>query len=568
MSRLKDWLKSFRPKKTAITTGVLIVVVVLAILTHLWINSNAEESGEDDAEGIPIGERTEWGWSYCLKLEPENVEVEPGTNVSFHLTWRADHYDCPFYLPYGRTTEGIEQNTEITLTNLRMVDETEWVKVEGRKDTFEKDIVVQAQNRDGKIKVLRECPWYFDQQVISQIDVPTDADEEQEKTKTFTDYWNEYRKEPLFVMIFVLIVTLAPILIAWKVVKSFNTLRIISQIAFFVGINMSLIGLWSIRTPSLPRGAAIPGAACNYLHYNVGNCIVYQLQHFLSSGLNGSTLPYLIMLILVFTVLFVALGKAWCGWVCPLGFIQDILSWVRRKLKIKRHHVTPFQRELFVITKYALLFAGFVLSIIIGIHLITYYLPTGELYRPICQVCPAYPLFTFIQGFLGIGSAAGMENVPIWSIAVLIAFLGTAFVMRRPFCKICPIGALIGFFSKVSGVSLHKDGQKCSKCGMCYRACPMDVTDVMDEMDKDDITTNDCVLCMRCVEMCPEEDCLSGKLFGANMTRSSYRKFMMQHPVRFRKVLKKYATKPAPLWVVRLYKKAVKKLRTSKEDGS
>ncbi len=537
---------NFRPKKALITSGILIILIISTIIMHFWITAQAEEAEQGQKMGVPIGEKTDWGWSYCLKISPDHIVAEPGTNITFHITWRATHYDCPFYLPYGKSVEGIEQNTDITLKNLNKLNETEWTIVPNMLDTFEKTITVQVQNRDGEVKIVRECPWYFDQKAISRIEVP---DEEEEKEgegeggdKSLYGYLDKWKKDPLFVFLMVIIVTMIPFLIAKKMVKSINSLRTVTQISFFMGINMGVFGFWAIRTYSLPLGAAIPGASCNYLYYNTGNCIVYQLQHFLSSGLQGS-LGFLIMLILVFMIMFIAVGKSWCGWACPLGFVQDIFSGLRKRMKIKRHHMTPFQRELLVITKYSILFFGIVLSIIIGITLMGYYLQIGDLYRPICQVCPAYPLFTLLQTGAGISPIDGAQNIPIWSFLILGIFIVVSLKMRRPFCRICPIGALIGFFYKVSGVSLHKDGQKCTKCGMCYRSCPMDIKEVMEETKKDDITTNDCILCMRCVELCPEEDCLSGKFMGNNIISSSYRKFLLQHPLRIRNVLKKYTSK-------------------------
>jgi polyferredoxin len=290
-------------------------------------------------------------------------------------------------------------------------------------------------------------------------------------------------------------------------------------------------------------GIAFPGTACNYLFYNVGNCGVYQVQHFLSGGI-FETFPYLIMLFLAFLVMFVTIGKGWCGWTCPLGLFQDLMTSIRKKLRIKHHHVTPFQREIFAVVKYAMLFIGIVLSVIIGFNLMSYYLPIGEIYRPLCQVCPAYPMATLGQSLTSITPKIGSRHIPIWSIAIMFLFFGASLKIRRPFCRICSIGAMIGFFYKTSALSLHKDGMKCTKCGMCYRSCPMDIVEVMEETKKDDITTNDCILCMRCVELCPEEECLSGKFMGINITESSYRKFLLQHPVGIRSVLKKYATKP------------------------
>jgi len=84
-------------------------------------------------------------------------------------------------------------------------------------------------------------------------------------------------------------------------------------------------------------------------------------------------------------------------------------------------------------------------------------------------------------------------------------------------------------FARVSGVSLHKDPKKCTRCSMCHRVCPVDVTEVWKEMERTDVTVPECILCMRCVEACPEDGCLTGRVMGVNVTESSYAKFLNSH---------------------------------------
>ena len=70
---------------------------------------------------------------------------------------------------------------------------------------------------------------------------------------------------------------------------------------------------------------------CNYLDYNVGACVVYQLEHFLAVGVLQSWM-FILVLVLSFLVLYVALGRAWCGWCCPLGAVQDGMNGLRARL--------------------------------------------------------------------------------------------------------------------------------------------------------------------------------------------------------------------------------------------
>jgi polyferredoxin len=100
-----------------------------------------------------------------------------------------------------------------------------------------------------------------------------------------------------------------------------------------------------------------------------------------------------------------------------------------------------------------------------------------------------------------------------------------AFFVRRSWCRICPLGGLIALFNRfppfkwVSGVRLDKVEEKCTKCGICKRVCPTQVTEVY-ENKGGDVTTANCILCLRCVEMCPEEGCLNFKVAGKTAFKS------------------------------------------------
>jgi len=71
------------------------------------------------------------------------------------------------------------------------------------------------------------------------------------------------------------------------------------------------------------------------------------------------------------------------------------------------------------------------------------------------------------------------------------------------------MGAYMAILSKYSLMWLHKDPEKCTKCRICLRVCPMDHDTVYEEMERMDVGGEDCTLCGKCIEMCPEEGCLS-----------------------------------------------------------
>jgi polyferredoxin len=111
------------------------------------------------------------------------------------------------------------------------------------------------------------------------------------------------------------------------------------------------------------------------------------------------------------------------------------------------------------------------------------------------------------------------------NMIILIVVTGLSFAYRRFWCRICPLGGLTALFStftpfkQIALTRLHKDEVKCTKCGICKRVCPTQVTEVYSKRGGD-VTVSGCMLCFRCVEMCPEKDALNVKFAGKTVFKS------------------------------------------------
>ena len=155
---------------------------------------------------------------------------------------------------------------------------------------------------------------------------------------------------------------------------------------------------------------------------------------------------------------------------------------------------------------------------------------------PYCTVCPMKPLCLLMQNQAGILQTPWIFNGAgdlyqmgwyITSVNLIILCIVTvaAFFIRRVWCKICPLGDLLGLFSKfppfkwVTAVRIEKTAEKCAKCGICKRVCPTQVTEVY-EQKEGDVMTSQCIGCLRCVEMCHHENALKFKFAGQTVYRS------------------------------------------------
>jgi polyferredoxin len=133
---------------------------------------------------------------------------------------------------------------------------------------------------------------------------------------------------------------------------------------------------------------------------------------------------------------------------------------------------------------------------------------------------PAYVLESTTGAFYEAGYFLTSLNL---AILVLVTIIALAY--RRFWCRICPLGGLIALFNRyppfkwASITRLNKVEEKCTKCGICKRVCPTQVTEVY-EKEGGDVTTSACILCLRCVEMCPYEDCLKLNVAGKTIFKS------------------------------------------------
>ena len=95
-----------------------------------------------------------------------------------------------------------------------------------------------------------------------------------------------------------------------------------------------------------------------------------------------------------------------------------------------------------------------------------------------CQyICPSGTLMAGLPLYAlneSLRSAAGFLYA--WKVGILVALVVLSLFVYRPFCRyLCPLGAIYGLFNPIAFYRIRIDAEKCTHCGACTRACPMNV---------------------------------------------------------------------------------------------
>jgi len=198
-------------------------------------------------------------------------------------------------------------------------------------------------------------------------------------------------------------------------------------------------------------------------------------------------------------------GRILCGFMCPLGLIQDITNKIRQLLHIKPINIDEKMNKIIQPLKWVwtILFIGFVFG-------------GGDF----CDICPNKVFSSALGGY--------WFNELLGGFITVILLVGSFFI-RRFWCLMCPMGFILGFFKKFNIFKLKKDCTACTECGACYSACPMRIKSIYTERETEQVQTVDCLMCGECIDKCPENNALSMTLCGKKIYTSSRKGFMSKY---------------------------------------
>jgi polyferredoxin len=209
---------------------------------------------------------------------------------------------------------------------------------------------------------------------------------------------------------------------------------------------------------------------------------------FLSTGLIHSAHPAGMFIFLAIVIMSLVIGKSFCSWLCPVGFLSELIGdfgqkITKRKLKLPKFLDYPL-RSL----KYLML---------------------GFLFYSVLFIMTDLAVKAFLDSPYNVVSDVKMyyffANISQTALIIIAALFVLSIFIRNFWCRyLCPYGALLGMLNFLTPNKIHRDPVSCIDCGLCAKACPSNI-----KVDKViTVWSDECTSCLSCVDSCPVADTL------------------------------------------------------------
>ena len=203
----------------------------------------------------------------------------------------------------------------------------------------------------------------------------------------------------------------------------------------------------------------------------------------LATFLNETIIGSIVVLWISYTLLALLFGRAYCGYICPIGLKQRFFNFIGELL-----FVQPFEIPI-KLDKYMRMFKYVFTLVLIIWSLLKLRILIGD--NPLSQYSELWNELGFIEGMLD------------WTMAImfLLTIIGSITV-KYFYCKyFCIKGSVFGLLSNVCASRLKIDKSKCTECKLCTINCPMNIQ----VHTLETVKSMDCLSCQQCVAVCPEK---------------------------------------------------------------
>ncbi|PJA26617.1 MAG: FeS-binding protein [candidate division Zixibacteria bacterium CG_4_9_14_3_um_filter_46_8] len=228
------------------------------------------------------------------------------------------------------------------------------------------------------------------------------------------------------------------------------------------------------------------------------------LKYWILTGVFNEIHPSALVVLLIILATAILLKKGFCSWVCPVGWISELLSGLHKIVFGRRENLPRWLDYPLRSLKYLLMFF-FVWAVFGQMNLESL---RSFIDSPYNRVADIKMLKFFLE----------MSATTFWVLIILV-FL--SILIPYFWCRyLCPYGALLGALSWLSPFKIHRHRESCIDCSKCTRVCPS----YIDVHKANAVYSDECHSCWRCVDACPVKDTLYFSITRRKikLTRISY----------------------------------------------
>ncbi|MGB5911617.1 MAG: 4Fe-4S binding protein [Promethearchaeia archaeon] len=254
-------------------------------------------------------------------------------------------------------------------------------------------------------------------------------------------------------------------------------IKILVVLSFIILISVGLISAILIRKQKLNNNLKVILLSTSFIFGGIilGGVpnVVLVFQQIFADIVVPNLWLLLLVRILIFLGLTLVFGRIFCGYVCPLGTIQELASMIRFKPKLDYNRKSKKRKNIL-----RWIFFGIyaILSIIWGLEATLFMNP--------------------INGFLIFWTPLNFVIIMAFILMIIIIFV--SIFMYRPYCRyFCPFGALACLLGRISPLKIRRT-TACIECGICEKICP--TLEGFEYSNK-----GECYLCNRCIDFCTNE---------------------------------------------------------------
>jgi len=216
---------------------------------------------------------------------------------------------------------------------------------------------------------------------------------------------------------------------------------------------------------------------------------------FITTGQIHYSHPAGLFIFLAIILISFVFGKAFCSWLCPIGFISELIGDFGERLYKKL-----FKRRIKLPA-----WVDYPLRSI-------KYLLLGFLFYSVFFLMTTVAVKAFLDSPYNIVADLKMyyffANISQTALIIIAALFVLSIFIRNFWCRyLCPYGALLGLISFLSPHNIRRNPASCINCGLCNKACPSFI-----KVDKvKTVGSDECNTCLNCVDVCPVADTLDLK---------------------------------------------------------